>query len=64
MTDDALLDAVNRRLRPRYERLCRSYPYEIAMLGEYHLLDTWRRHVIGHHLDLHTVARRLGLATQ
>ncbi len=61
VTQSAVVRRINRKLAPKYERLCTSRAAVVNELGAHHLIDSWNNSVIATDVDVEEYARELGV---
>lgn len=60
ITERALYQRINRKLKPNYEQLRTSRGLRMeSNVGHYYILDVWRNVIIAQNVDLETLGREL-----
>jgi hypothetical protein len=62
LSNRAIIQRINRRLAKNHEKLCKSRGWQAQQnLGDYYLLDRYRKTVINSNVNVQTFARELGV---
>jgi hypothetical protein len=62
LSNRAIIQRINRRLAKDHEKLCKSRGWQAQQnLGDYYLLDRYRKTVINSNVNVETFARELGV---